>query len=135
MGYCVIANCERGQSVNAKTNNREREDRLATNALCDEAQLGRDHAPTLTALLIIAVDELRAVNANLVAIREAIERGGAADALVTPAEFASLLATSERELRRMRAAGDLPKAVGSARRPRWRRSDVDAFLGKMRAKR
>jgi predicted DNA-binding transcriptional regulator AlpA len=120
--------------VNAKTDNREREDRLATNALCDEAQSGNDHAPTLTALLIIAVDELRAVNANLVAMREAIERG-AADALVTPREFASLLSTSERELRRMRAAGDLPKAVGSARRPRWRRSDVDAFLGKMRAKR
>jgi predicted DNA-binding transcriptional regulator AlpA len=122
--------------VNAKTNNRG--ERLATNALCDDAQFANDHAPTLTALLIIAVDELRAMNANLVAALKAIEANGARagkDALVTPREFASLLSTSERELRRMRAAGDLPKAVGTARRPRWRRSDVDAFLGKMRPKR
>jgi len=105
----------------------------------DDADLARDHVPTLTSLLIVLIDETRATNANLVALREAIERGGAAgkakDALVTPTEFAAILAVSTRELRRMRAAGELPKSVGTERRPKWRRSDVEAFVAKLKARR
>ena len=95
----------------------------------------RDHVPTITSLLCVLVDGVHEMNANLVALREAIERGGANDALVTPTEFAALLATSERELRRMRAAGELPKNVGTTKRPRWKRSDVEAFVARLKAKR
>ncbi len=105
----------------------------------DDDDLGRDHVPTLTSLLIVLIDETRATNANLVALREAIERGGAAsktkDALITPREFAEILAVDERTLRRMRSGGELPKNVGAAKRPRWRRSDVEAHLAKLKAKR
>ncbi len=101
--------------------------------------LGRDHRPTITSLLCVLVDGVHAMNANLVALREAIERGGAAsktkDGLITPREFAEILAVDVRTLRRMRSAGELPKNVGAAKRPKWRRSDVEAFVAKLKARR
>lgn len=109
------------------------------NELDPDDDVARDHVPTITSLLCVLVDGVHAMNANLVALREAIERGGAAgkakDALVTPTEFAAILAVSTRELRRMKAAGELPRAVGRANRPRWKRSDVEAHLAKLKAKR
>jgi predicted DNA-binding transcriptional regulator AlpA len=105
----------------------------------DEVDFARDQVPTLATLLLVLIDEARATNANLVALRDAIERGGAAskteDALITPKELASILATSPRQLRRMRAAGELPRAVGTEARPRWRRSDVEAFVAKLKPRR
>ena len=105
----------------------------------DDADLGREHVPTITSLLCVLVDGVHEMNANLVALREAIERGGATskikDALVTPDEFAAILAVSTRELRRMKAAGELPRAVGRANRPRWKRSDVESFVARLKAKR
>ena len=91
----------------------------------------RDHVPTITSLLLVAIDELRA-------IRKAVERGATStskDALVTPREFAAILAVSERELRRKKSAGELPKNVGAEKRPRWRRSDVEAFVAKLKPRR
>jgi len=101
----------------------------------DDADLARDRTTTITSLLCVLVDGVHEVNANLLALRQAIERGGAKNALVTPTEFAAILAVSTRELRRMKAAGELPKNVGTERRPRWRRSDVEAHVSKMKAKR
>lgn len=97
----------------------------------DDADYERDHVPTITSLLLVAIDELRA-------IRKAVERGATStskDALVTPREFAAILAVSERELRRMKAKGELPKNVGAEKRPRWRRSDVEAHVAKLKGKR
>lgn len=99
----------------------------------------RDHVPTITSLLCVLVDGVHQMNANLVALRDAIEKRDATatttDALITPKELAAILATSPRQLRRMRAAGELPRAVGTEARPRWRRSDVEAHLPKLKAKR
>jgi predicted DNA-binding transcriptional regulator AlpA len=91
----------------------------------------RDHVPTITSLLMVVIDELRA-------IRKAVERGATStskDALITPREFAAILAVSERELRRKNAKGELPKNVGTEKRPKWRRSDVEAHVAKLKARR
>lgn len=99
----------------------------------------RDHVPTITSLLCVLVDGVHQMNANLVALRDAIEKRDATatttDALITPKELAAILATSPRQLRRMRAAGELPRAVGTEARPRWRRSDVEAFVAKLKPRR
>jgi len=128
MGYRVIAYCESRQSMSAKANNG---DRLATTAIDANAERAGDHIPTITSLLIVLIDEVRE-------LQRIVERSGARagrDALVTPSEFAALLALDVRTLRRMRAGNELPRSVGSAKRPRWRRSDVEAFLAKLKAKR
>ncbi len=91
----------------------------------------RDHEPTTATLLLVVIDELRA-------IRKAVERGATStskDALITPREFAAILAVSDRELRRKKAKGELPKNVGTEKRPKWRRSDVEAHVAKLKARR
>jgi excisionase family DNA binding protein len=69
----------------------------------------------------------------------AIDTGPAGDApvdehdrLMTPAEVADLLRVDARTLRDLRRAGDAPPSVQIGSRPRWRRADVDAWLGERR---
>jgi predicted DNA-binding transcriptional regulator AlpA len=121
---------------------RARCDQIAEVVVSDldlDDDLARDHVPTITSLLCVLVDGVHEINANLLALRQAIEKRDAAattkDALITPKELAAILATSPRQLRRMRAAGELPRAVGTEARPRWKRSDVEAYVAKLKARR
>jgi predicted DNA-binding transcriptional regulator AlpA len=104
---------------------------VVVNDLDPDDDLAGDHVPTITSLLMVAIDELRA-------IRKAVERGATStsnDALIRPREFAAILAVSERELRRKKAKGELPKNVGTEMRPKWRRSDVEAHVAKLKPRR
>lgn len=87
----------------------------------------REREPwTVEALLEAVLIELRA-------IRSAIETNAGQDALMRPRELAALLRVSARQLQRMRELGQLPKNVGTAKRPKWRRSDVDSHLARLKA--
>jgi predicted DNA-binding transcriptional regulator AlpA len=99
------------------------------------SEFDRDHVPTITSLMIVLIDEVRGMRGELREVRGAIERGNAPSALVTQREFASLLAVSPRTFQRMKSAGELPTGVGTAKRPKWKRSDVEAFVAKLRARR
>jgi excisionase family DNA binding protein len=68
-----------------------------------------------------------------------VDAGSAGDAamdehyrLLTPAEVADLLRVDTRTLRDLRRAGGAPPSVQVGSRPRWRRVDVDTWLGERR---
>ena len=93
---------------------------------------------TCQSTLAAILDELRALRQDQSSALE-VGRGRAIraefDSLITPTEFAEILAVDGRTLRRMRAAGALPKQVGTTSRPRWRRSDVARYLAGLKGTR
>jgi predicted DNA-binding transcriptional regulator AlpA len=73
-------------------------------------------------LLAALIEEMRGLRADLRADSKPD------NALVTMTAFAAELGIDVRTLRRMKASGDLPKAVQIGTHPRWRRVDVDKWL-------
>ncbi|MBK8172767.1 MAG: helix-turn-helix domain-containing protein [Sandaracinaceae bacterium] len=53
--------------------------------------------------------------------------------LLTLGEVTKLLAIDGRTLRELRNAGDAPPEISVGKRPRWRRSDVEAWLKERKA--
>lgn len=93
----------------------------------DRESDGEALVPLIAALL----DEVRALRSDLLAEHQDARARAALegmDALITQEQFAALLATNVRTLRRMAAAGTLPPSISLTSRPRWRRSDVERFL-------
>jgi len=57
------------------------------------------------------------------------DRSADDDVLLDPTALAALLKIDVRTLRRLRAAGEIPEPISlGARRPRWRKHVIDAWL-------
>jgi predicted DNA-binding transcriptional regulator AlpA len=78
--------------------------------------------PTTNDLLGELIAEVRGLRADLRADSKPD------NALVTMSDFAAEIGVDPRTLRRMKAAGELPRPVLIGTHPRWRRVDVDKWL-------
>jgi predicted DNA-binding transcriptional regulator AlpA len=91
--------------------------------------------PDALALVAALLDEVRALRSDQHALAEEARAQAARegmDSLITASELAAILAVNPRTLRRMAAAGELPKSVSITSKPRWRRSDVAKFIKGLR---
>jgi predicted DNA-binding transcriptional regulator AlpA len=84
----------------------------------------RDAAGTAASL----IDEIHA-------LRRELREAQTPTLLIDVDELARLLSVDERTLRRLRASHEIPRPVALSGHPKWRRADIEAFVGKMRLSR
>ena len=76
------------------------------------------------------VAEIRArVRTSAIRLADLPDRSADDDVLLDPTALAAVLRIDVRTLRRLRAAGEIPEPISlGARRPRWRKHVIDAWL-------
>jgi predicted DNA-binding transcriptional regulator AlpA len=141
MGQRVIGNCERPNAVKSQTPNRAR-DVNANNQISDNvARVGRARKcagpQRATAQLPISdADDADASHDALVdeirALRRELREAQSPSLLIDVDELARLLNVDERTLRRLRAGNEIPRPVALSGHPKWRRAEIQAFVGKLR---